>query len=221
MTLAAKRRELARYRLQQADECLDEARYLPAAGKAGRSVVNRAYYATFYAVPGLLAFEDYSSSKRSGVIGYCNRELVRTGRLPKSLGRAMSEAFELRQRGDDRERLRDPSHLPRRSSVRQPSSSAWSASTWRHPADCDFPADEPSVLSRGGAPSRTSGVPRRPAGKSRTGQAPEPESVRLRVRTVFSWEAACRKYGGLPGGRGARVNAHRHGRKREVFFPTP
>jgi uncharacterized protein (UPF0332 family) len=111
VTLAEKKRELARYRMKQADECLDEARYLLAGGKSGRSVVNRAYYAMFYAVLGLLVFENYSSSKHSGIIGYFNREMVRTGRLPKSLGRALNEAFELRQRGDYREEFEIPYSL--------------------------------------------------------------------------------------------------------------
>jgi len=108
LTTEEKRRDLARYRVGQAEECLDEARYLLAGGKSARSAVNRAYYAMFYSVLALLVFETYSSSKHSGVIGYFNREFIRTGRIPKELGRALSDAFELRQRGDYREQFEIP-----------------------------------------------------------------------------------------------------------------
>lgn len=108
MTLEEKRRDLARYRLQQAEECLDEGRYLLEGGKSERSAVNRGYYAMFYAVLSLLVFERYSSSKHSGVIGYFNREFVRSGRVSKELGRAINQAFELRQRADYREDFEIP-----------------------------------------------------------------------------------------------------------------
>jgi len=47
-------------------------------------------------------------SSRSGVLGYFNREFVRSGRVPKELGRALNEAFEVRQRGDYREDFKIP-----------------------------------------------------------------------------------------------------------------
>ncbi len=50
MTADDKQRELARYRLKQANECLEKASFLLDGGRSLRSVVNRAYYAMFYAV---------------------------------------------------------------------------------------------------------------------------------------------------------------------------
>ena len=41
-------------RMQQATEALEDDRYLLAAGCGARTAVNRAYYATFYAVLALL-----------------------------------------------------------------------------------------------------------------------------------------------------------------------
>ena len=43
MTTDEKQRELARYRMQQAAESLDEARFLQAGGKSTRSVINRVF----------------------------------------------------------------------------------------------------------------------------------------------------------------------------------
>jgi uncharacterized protein (UPF0332 family) len=96
-------RHLALYRLRQAEESVDEARYLFEGIKSPRSVVNRAYYAMFYAVLGLLIFEPYSSSKHSGILSYFNRKFIKTEKISKDLGRAVNRAFDLRQRTDYRE----------------------------------------------------------------------------------------------------------------------
>jgi len=98
-----KKFSLARYRIKQAQESLDEAKFLFSGNKSPRSVINRAYYAMFYAVLALLIYEPYSSSKHSGVIAYFNQHFVKNDILPKESGRALNKAFELRQRGDYRE----------------------------------------------------------------------------------------------------------------------
>jgi len=100
-----KQKELARYRVQQAEESLDEARFLLAGGKSARSIINRAYYAMFYAVLALLVYEEFSSSKHSGVLSYFNRRFIKGGVFDKSLGLWLGKAFELRQRVDYRERV--------------------------------------------------------------------------------------------------------------------
>ena len=68
MTNYEKKRQLASNRLEQADESLDEARFLFDGGKSPRAIINRAYYAMFYAILALLIYEEYGSSKHSGVI---------------------------------------------------------------------------------------------------------------------------------------------------------
>jgi len=103
MNIEENLRHLALYRLRQAEESVDEARYLFEGSKSPRSVVNRAYYAMFYAVLGLLIFEPYSSSKHSGILSYFNRNFIKTGKISKDLGRAVNRAFDLRQRTDYRE----------------------------------------------------------------------------------------------------------------------
>lgn len=103
MTSDEKKRDLALYRLQQAEESMDEANFLFDGNKSPRSVINRAYYAMFYSVLALLIFEPYSSSKHSGVLSYFNRRFIKDGLFPEDLGRAVNRAFDLRQRGDYRE----------------------------------------------------------------------------------------------------------------------
>lgn len=103
MTSDEKKRDLALYRLQQAEESIDEAKFLFDGNKSPRSVINRAYYAMFYSVLALLIFEPYSSSKHSGVLSYFNRRFIKDGLISEDLGRAVNKAFDLRQRGDYRE----------------------------------------------------------------------------------------------------------------------
>jgi len=103
LTVEAKKHELAGYRIKQAEESLDEARFLLAGKKSPRSVLNRAYYAMFYAVLALLVYEPYSSSKHSGVLSYFNKRFIRENIFSEDLGRSINKAFELRQRGDYRE----------------------------------------------------------------------------------------------------------------------
>ena len=88
MNMKEKKRDLALSRLQQASESLDEAHYLFTGGKSSRSVINRAYYAMFYSILALLVFEEYSSSKHSGVLSYFNARFIKDGLFPKDLGEA-------------------------------------------------------------------------------------------------------------------------------------
>jgi len=103
MTIEDKKRELALNRIQQAEESLEEAEFLFDGKKSPRSVINRTYYAMFYAILALLIFEKFGSSKHSGVLSYFNSNFVKTGKIPKELGRAVNKAFDMRLRGDYRE----------------------------------------------------------------------------------------------------------------------
>lgn len=105
MSKEEEKKQLALHRIQQAEESLDEARYLYNGGKSPRSIINRAYYSMFYSILALLIFEPYSSSKHSGVLSYFNRHFIKSGLIPKDIGRAVNKAFDIRQRGDYREQI--------------------------------------------------------------------------------------------------------------------
>lgn len=100
MSARNKKAELASHRLQQADESLEEARFLHKGQKSARSIINRAYYSMFYSILALLIYEPFSSSKHSGVISYFNRNYIKTGIFSERLGRGLNKAFDLRQRCD-------------------------------------------------------------------------------------------------------------------------
>ena len=83
MTSDDKKHELAKYRIKQAEESIEEAKFLLSGRKSPRSIINRAYYAMFYAVLALLVYEPYSSSKHSGVISYFNKRFIKEGVFQK------------------------------------------------------------------------------------------------------------------------------------------
>ena len=84
-------------------ESIEEAVCLLEGGKSARSILNRVYYGMFYSVLALLIFEDYSSSKHTGVIAYFNLHFIKGGIFPDDPGRFFNRSFELRQRCDYRE----------------------------------------------------------------------------------------------------------------------
>ncbi len=103
MTIDEKKAALVKYRLEQAREALDDAVFLFENNKGLRSVVNRVYYAMFYAVLALLVTEPFQSSKHSGVVSYFNRYFIKEGKFPSEIGKYLNLAFEARQEGDYKE----------------------------------------------------------------------------------------------------------------------
>ena len=92
-------KELFFYRLERAQETLEDARIL-ANSERWNACVNRLYYACFYAVSALLIKEGYSSFKHTGVRSLFNLHFVKTGVVPKELARIYNDLFERRQESD-------------------------------------------------------------------------------------------------------------------------
>jgi len=90
---------LIEHRLEKSEDALRAAQYMLEQGLLIFSM-NRIYYSMYYAVQALLALKGKSFSKRGQVKGYFNREFVKSGRLPKELGRLYNKAFEYRQKFD-------------------------------------------------------------------------------------------------------------------------
>lgn len=96
---------LFKYRLAEAEETLCDAKALLENGRTPRSVVNRAYYAMFYAVLALFIAEEieHRTSKHSGIIGIFDKEIVHTGRLGREYSRMLHRMFDTRQECDYKE----------------------------------------------------------------------------------------------------------------------
>ena len=96
---------LIQYRLERSHEALDDARLMFEENGSPAGVVNRAYYAMFYATLAILMTIDKGSSKHQGVIALFDQHFIKTNILPKELGKTLHRIFELRQVGDYRDLL--------------------------------------------------------------------------------------------------------------------
>ena len=90
---------LVSYRMQRAEESFRAAEIMYEKNMLSFAM-NRIYYSMFYAVQAALILKDVSFSKHGQVKAYLNRELVKTGIIPISLGRIYNKAFEYRQKVD-------------------------------------------------------------------------------------------------------------------------
>jgi len=93
---------LVRYRLEQARTALRDAKCLLDHSGSPQSIVNRSYYAMFYAVLALLQRTGTIPSKHTGAIGLFDKEFVLKGVLPRDLSRDLHRAFDARQASDYR-----------------------------------------------------------------------------------------------------------------------
>ena len=93
------------YRMRQAEETLDEAVKMLGSGFSARSIVNRSYYAMFYAVLALFIHSDtpHKTSKHSGVIGIFNKEFIHSGKLDARFAKMLYELFDERMELDYRD----------------------------------------------------------------------------------------------------------------------
>lgn len=64
------------------------------------TVVNRSYYAVFYAANALLATLGEARSKHSGVISVFRQRFIKTGELPAELSEIYGDLMNSRQSGD-------------------------------------------------------------------------------------------------------------------------
>lgn len=93
------------YRLGQAEASMKEAQVLLEKGMSLRSVMNRLYYAMFYAVLALLQEKQLGTAKHTGAISLFDREFIKTNIFDKELSKTLHRAFELRQKGDYMEQV--------------------------------------------------------------------------------------------------------------------
>ena len=90
---------LIQYRLEQAREALGDAQALYNQGRTPQSVVNRSYYAMFYAVLALLVTIDRGTSKHRGVIALFDQEFIKQNTFPKEMSAMLHRAFDMRLTG--------------------------------------------------------------------------------------------------------------------------
>jgi len=92
--------ELVRLRLEQARSTLNDADVLATGGGTPKSIINRAYYAMFYAVLALLQNIGKVAGKHTSAIGLFDTEFVLKGAFPREFSRDLHRAFDTRQVSD-------------------------------------------------------------------------------------------------------------------------
>lgn len=93
---------LIKYRLEKAQTAFDDARYLLEGNRSSQSIINRSYYAMFYAALALLEKIGVAPKKHSGVIRIFDKEFVQKGIFSREFSKDFHKAFELRQVSDYR-----------------------------------------------------------------------------------------------------------------------
>jgi len=91
---------LIKYRIEQARTALDDAVFLLNGNRSAQSIINRSYYAMFYAALALLQKIGKAPSKHTGVIGIFDTEFVSKGIFNKGFSKDLHRAFEDRQVAD-------------------------------------------------------------------------------------------------------------------------
>ncbi len=85
--------------MERAEKYLRSAKILLEEGDY-ESSVSRSYYAMFYSAQAVLLTKNLSFSSHKGVISAFGEHFIKTGILPKEMGRELNRAFEKRQIGD-------------------------------------------------------------------------------------------------------------------------
>jgi uncharacterized protein (UPF0332 family) len=88
------------HRMERAHVTLRDAQNLYKTDGSPASIINRAYYAMFYAALALLATEDKQISKHTGVLAAFDQLFIKTKKLPKEMSKMLRAAFDARQTGD-------------------------------------------------------------------------------------------------------------------------
>lgn len=95
----ARHKDYAKYRIERSKDDLEAAHLLFDAGNY-RVANNRAYYSIFHAMRAVLVFDDYDSSKHSGIIAEFRRKYIKEGVFPVEISKMIGEAFMIRNASD-------------------------------------------------------------------------------------------------------------------------
>ncbi len=91
--------ELINYRISRAKETFEDAKIL-ANKERWNSVINRLYYAAFYAVSALLLYHDLKPTTHTGAKSNFSEFFIKPGIISKELGKKYSQLFSWRHKGD-------------------------------------------------------------------------------------------------------------------------
>jgi uncharacterized protein (UPF0332 family) len=87
------------YKKDRSFEALDDIQKMIDNGMLA-AAMSRIYYAGFYIVGALLLLDGFSTSKHRQLIGYFNKEYIKTGKIPVDVGEILNESYNNRMAAD-------------------------------------------------------------------------------------------------------------------------
>ncbi len=93
------KRDLIKYRLDQADETIVDVRILIENNRM-RAAINRIYYGMFYSLLALGIKNEFETSKHAQLIGWFNKSFINAGLIDTKYGKIINKAFNRRTKGD-------------------------------------------------------------------------------------------------------------------------
>jgi len=93
------KRELIKYRLDQAVETIEDVRILIENNRM-RAAINRIYYGMFYSLLALGIKNEFETSKHAQLIGWFNKSFINEGLIDTKYGKIINKAFNRRTKGD-------------------------------------------------------------------------------------------------------------------------
>lgn len=97
--MAGSLKELSEFRLARSSEDLQSARFSYENGNY-RLALNRAYYSIFHAIRAVNAFDEFESTKHSGVIAHFNQYHVKSGEFDREISKAIRHLQDMRETAD-------------------------------------------------------------------------------------------------------------------------
>ena len=91
--------DYSKYRIEKAEECLDEAKDRFEEDKLLTSL-NRSYYSIFHAIRAVTVLDGFDSKKHKGIISHFNQYYVKTKIFPPDTYKLIDSAFKLRGYAD-------------------------------------------------------------------------------------------------------------------------
>ncbi len=93
------KKDLCKYRIEKAHECLKSAELLKNSGDYTSSA-NRSYYSIFHAMRAVMALDGEDRKKHSGVVSYFQENYIKSGIFDKEFSYIIKNAFQVRQESD-------------------------------------------------------------------------------------------------------------------------
>ena len=95
----ANKKSLIQYRIEEAEETIEDVRLLIENDRL-RAAVNRIYYGMFYSLLALGLAYEFETSKHPQLIGWFNKNFIHDKKIEPEYGKMINKAYNRRTKGD-------------------------------------------------------------------------------------------------------------------------